>query len=155
MRVVRGPRKDPRDLRFFDRADRRLDLLLADFHAVDVELHTVGARPRWTKHGHRHPHQFADAGGEIADAEFVVHCQLGEQTQADEEAALAKTLAGFVEADVSGTVVLTSNVGAALADNVAADVVTVARPDAENPVTVIQQGKPVAKGEHQIRLQRG
>ena len=155
IRVVSGPWNDPHDARFLDRADGRFNLLLAYLHAVRIKLHAVRARPRRAEHGDGHAHQFTKRSCKVADLEFVFHGHLRQQAQADQHAAFKETPTGFLDVDLSGDGIAAHHVAAALTDDVAAHIVTVARTDRRDAVAVIQQRKPVAKRQHQIRLQRG
>ena len=77
----------------------------------------------------RHPDLLAELRGQVAHAEAIVDAHPGQQPQADQGPAGLQGPARRVDVEPRRVVVAAGDVGAALADDVAGDVVAVARAD--------------------------
>ena len=77
----------------------------------------------------RHPDLLAELRGQVAHAEAIVDAHPGQQPQADQSPASLQGPARRVDVEPRRVVVAAGDVGAALADDVAGDVVAVARTD--------------------------
>ena len=105
-------------------------------------------------HLDRHPDLLAELRGQVAHAETIVDAHPGQQPQADQSPAGLQGPARRVDVEPRRVVVAAGDVGAALADDVAGDVVAVARTDGRHPLAAIPQGHPVAHQLHRVGLHR-